>query len=350
MQDKSGQDSGNKGEKKFRDGWDKFELLAKPLSGVLAAVTIATIGFIGQNTLITIANQSEGARLFTELQVRREESESSLRKDVFNQTLKLLLDDSGKAAAKNDPSKSLLRLELLAMNFGDTLSLAPLFTEMDRDFGKLQPTSDAQAEDWDIRIRKYKKRLHSLAKRVASAQVSAVLQKGKSFQIEIPGDYQRSTVFDWPVDAVRNEFRNQPDWLNDDALVAEAGRKKSQMAFDDVILNFYISFSDFDRNEKTVRADLTIEQILKQKDGSLTPVEDNINREFTLNYYNFPMIDNTRLSRNRRFALVLEDFKSAGVSVRGMVFPGQYSSHRDRPFLSDAIEDLKRQFSEGAAR
>ncbi len=331
-------------EKKPRDGWDKFELLARPLSGILTAVTIAILGLIGQDTLTTIANQSEGARLFTELQVRREESESALRKDVFNQTLKLLLGDNTNKELDKDPSKRLLRLELLALNFGDSLSLAPLFTEMDRDFNKLQPDSEEEAEDWDIRIKKYKKRLHALAKRVAGVQVSAVVQKGKSFQVEIPGSNYRSTAFEWPEDAIRNEFRDSPELLKDEAFFAETIVDKSQIEFDDIILKFSMTFSKFDTQEKTVRVDLLIEQILKEKNNRLTVVEDKINRKFTLDYYNFPMIDNTRLLKNKRFTLVLENYKSGGISIRGIVFPGQYSSHRDRPFLSDAIEDLKKQF------
>lgn len=34
-----------------------------------------------------------------------------------------------------------------------------------------------------------------------------------------------------------------------------------------------------------------------------------VNRSFKLDYFNFPMVDNTRLSNNQRFAIVMEVFE-----------------------------------------
>ena len=64
---------------------------------------------------------------------------------------------------------------------------------------------------------------------------------------------------------------------------------------------------------------------------------------FTLDFFNFPMIDNTRLSDNHRFALVLEQFDEKKLIIDGALFPGLYSSHRDKPFLNEAIDELRKE-------
>ena len=68
-----------------RDGWDKFEILTRPMAAFLTAIIIAIISFFGQRTITAISLQEQNARLYTELLARREDAESSLRKDMFNQ-------------------------------------------------------------------------------------------------------------------------------------------------------------------------------------------------------------------------------------------------------------------------
>jgi hypothetical protein len=65
--------------------------------------------------------------------------------------------------------------------------------------------------------------------------------------------------------------------------------------------------------------------------------------EFTLDFFNFPLIDNTRLSHNQRFTLILEKFDLNTISLTAMVFPGLYASQRDKPFLNEAIQELSDQ-------
>jgi hypothetical protein len=68
--------------------------------------------------------------------------------------------------------------------------------------------------------------------------------------------------------------------------------------------------------------------------------EVEITRSFNLDYFNFPMVDNTRLQNNHRFAIVLEDFDLTGdnphIEIIGLMFPSEYASLRDRPGMSEA--------------
>ena len=66
-----------------------------------------------------------------------------------------------------------------------------------------------------------------------------------------------------------------------------------------------------------------------------------LERNFNLNFYNFPMVDNTRLSNDQRFALIMTKFEDTAIHFSAIIFPGKYSSQRDKPFLDDVIHRLR---------
>jgi len=62
--------------------------------------------------------------------------------------------------------------------------------------------------------------------------------------------------------------------------------------------------------------------------------------EFSVSFYDFPMIDNTRLPGDRRVAVVLNSFDedSAYITVAG--FPGAYASLIEKPYFQDLVRQL----------
>ncbi len=206
---------------------DWLDTLIKVLTPVIVGLVVAYVGYLSNKTLSEVSSKQESARLVTELQVRREQSESELRKDIFNQTLKTFLLENAQLA--QDYSKQILRLELLALNFGDSLSLSPLFHELHRDLDQLSVSVDKNPSD-KKQSETLKKRLTSLSKRVASAQLSSVLQHGQSIQIRIPlGDNinkeecrifsQNAGEYKWPDDEVAADFGDTEGL--EDALIEE---------------------------------------------------------------------------------------------------------------------------------
>jgi len=66
---------------------------------------------------------------------------------------------------------------------------------------------------------------------------------------------------------------------------------------------------------------------------------------FSLGFYDFPMIDNTRLSKDQRCAVVLnkfceDEFCTAEVTL--VVFPGSRASLQERAFSEDLIRQLQK--------
>lgn len=321
-----------------RDIWDIMEILLRPSAAFLTAVTVALFGFFGQQALENRAavqtdrlNQaqkeettraenaekeitrrtkiSQNYRLYTQLLSNREESESALRKDIFSSILKEFLAVSATGTGHENIRNRLLKLEILALNFGEALSLSPLFVELDKNIRETTyETEFAKLDKADDR-----KRLENLAKRVSQQQISSLSTGGKSWDFEILIDeVSADKPYEWPKDSYKEDF--YPETL------------------DDITRNYVFRFSKVDNEYHSVNVELEI-----QKSDEFKSVEQN----FSLNFFNFPMVDNTRLSNDQRFALIMTKFETKAIHFSAIAFPGKYSSQRDKPFLDDVIHRLR---------
>lgn len=369
---------------------DWVEIGLKAFTPIVAGLLIAWAGFVSNYTLSSISNNQQSARLITELQISREQAESELRKDVFDQALQaFLLKNQGQDYSLAGMSKQLLRLELLSLNFGDSLSLSPLFAEFREDLKNLKP-QDHEIPHFDEARGELRKRLYSLARRVASAQVSSLDQHGVSKKISIPlVAYNKPRVtpcvavlyedgFPWPERDLQRSFGIYDDanqLLMQDAELAEL------FSEDDIKLEYRellnearlielqssrryleVRVSDVDHcgknakvtvfiyQEPQVRPEqqMVLSEVLSRGDLSLIGhegLEIEVKRSFNLDYFNFPMVDNTRLGNNHRFAIILDEFdlksEEPHIELIGMVFPSEYASLRDRPGMQEARKLLQ---------
>jgi hypothetical protein len=124
---------------------------------------------------------------------------------VFDKALQALFRKDQNDGSIQSFSKRLLRLELLALNFGDTLSLSPLFNEFRRDL-KIAEGDKTKGMVYKGSIHTLRSRLISLARRIASGQLSSLEQKGKSFTITVP----------LPKEAIRNADTCSPPLFRND--------------------------------------------------------------------------------------------------------------------------------------
>lgn len=323
-----------------RDLWDKFEILLRPAAAFLTALTVALIGWFGQQALdkrgqeqtlraqnaekeITRRTQiSENYRLYTQLLSNREEAESALRKDIFSSILKEFLSASDRGGREFIRNR-ILKLEILALNFGEALSLSPLFVELDKNIREISyDTEFVKLDRADDR-----KRLEGLAKRVSEQQITALSTGGKSwdFEIPVPRDSEGkpaevSGSYEWPRDSDGQDFYEE--------------------TLEGITRNYVFRFSNIDSEYHTVTVELEI-----QKADQFRTIE----QRFKLDFYNFPMVDNTRLSDDQRFTLIMTKFEDKGIHFSAIVFPGKYSSQRDKPFLDDVISRLQSENQKQAA-
>lgn len=299
-------------------------LLRWATPATMIPLTVAIIGVLGQQALKVREERltqramiEQKSRLFVELMSRREESESSLRKDMFRAILGEFFKDIEQGDEIRAMSKRLLKLEMLALNFGESLSLSPMFRELERDLDSYEPQ---EGEEWIFDKMIYSVRLRTLAKRVANWQMTSLEQPGAFFDFKV-------------------EFQEAERGVSADCLLELEG----------IFRSVRITLTEPRLEEQTVRAAVVLSRHEDPTEtggiGVCTRVDASdgdasADFEFELSWFDFPMIDNTRLDRDHRFALTLTKLHPEEVAVSGAIFPGLYGSQRNKPFLDIVLEQL----------
>lgn len=297
--------------KEKRDLWDKIQIVMQPIGGLITALTIALVSYYGSSYLNNKQNNEAKISLYTQLMSSREQSESALRKDMFNSILGTILKDS------HSLDENILQLELLAYNFHESLNLMPLFVYMGRQIA-LEKNIKLKAE--------YQKRLYKMAGDVTSKQISS-----------LEGAAASETMFiTFPSDSIKykpglsQDFAM--DWKDSKVFYDTIKAGNSNSVYKRVV---FLKASGFNVDEKTVNVRLDIETSLNDKFINM------VTQEFTIDYFQFPMIDNTRLSNDMRCAVVMRDFDYPNfIEVGILYFPGSHSSLKEKPYYDDVVKKL----------
>jgi hypothetical protein len=298
-------------EPKKRDLWDKIQIVMQPIGGLITALTIALVSYFGSSYLNNRQNNDSKIRLYTELMSSREQSESALRKDMFNSILSTILKDS------RSLDENILQLELLAYNFHESLNLMPLFVYMDRQIAK----------EKDIHLKvEYRKRLYKMAGDVISKQISSLegAATRETMFITFPGDsvgYKAGMSQDLPI-----------DWKDSKVFYDTVRTGDTKSVYKRVV---YLTASSYNVDEKTLNVRLDIESSINDKFVNM------VTQEFMIDYFQFPMIDNTRLSNDMRCAVVMRDFDFPNfIEVDILYFPGSHSSLKEKPYYDEVVKKL----------
>jgi len=292
-------------EKKQRDFWDKFAILLSPIGGLLTAFAVAYVGMTGSQMLERRQSVDTNARLYSELMSRREEAESSLRKDMFVSIISTFLKPGA-----TDPAAKVLNLELLAYNFHDSLNLKPLFLDIQR---QLRKSDDPDRADYLLRINR-------VAREITAKQLFALEGHGKSFR--------RSVDLEELAAAGAAGIQLYPETVTVRKQTTEVGLRVLKV--------------DMNLQQLTVRMKVT------SADGK--DVVPDSRASFTVGFYDFPVIDNTRLPSGLRCAVTLSNFSPVAADLTTVCFPGEFASLKDRPYYDEVIQKLREANHDDAAR
>jgi hypothetical protein len=294
------------GPKRIRDGWDKAEIVLKPVGGLFTAIAVAILGFGTSNYVRSrevreaalrerLQTRDTNARLYSELTSRREESESALRKDMFKSIIDSFLR-TGQATSEQE----VLNLELLVYNFHESLNLKPLFRHIQR-----------QVKDSPQRA-EFLGRLNRVAEEVTKKQMLVISEGGTSFD----------ATANLKTLSFRGPGGDVPSLAKD-------------LVLDGISRNFKLEVLDADTKSEGLQLRVTV------RTGQGGRVETT-STEFWLDYFDFPMIDNTRLPHDQRFAVVLNNFDAAGGSadITLAFFPGKYTGLREKPYYDEVLTKL----------
>jgi len=284
-----------------KDFWDRLQIVLSPLGGLLTAIAVASLGFIGSRTIERQQSSEAKLRLYSELMTRREESEATLRKEMFQSIIGSFFDPQ---TASLDTR--LLKMELLAQNFHEALNLVPLFEHMQREIDESRVSRDSKRE--------YSARLGDLAREVTRKQMIVLESSGRRH--------------DWTV-------------MISDTLAAGTGSEQLddvEVELDGIKRRFRVTLARADTVRRELRIGLEIETPAQA--GVPPSAVGRYNVDFDVGFFSTPMIDNTRLSNDQRVALVLTDMNQYGATLSLVYFPGSRASLREKPYYEEILRKL----------
>ena len=282
-------------DKPEKDWWDKAAVILHPVGGLLAALAVAGLGFFGSQFLEKRQAEETRARFYSELISKREEADSALRKDMFMSIIQSFLKPESTSIEDR-----ILKLELLAYNFHESLNLKPLFTQLDTDISRSAASGKRDQMD----------RLEKIAREVARKEMVVLEGVGKSFE--------RTVDFE--------DVAKSPGGL---AL------EPAKLTLSGIEREFAIVIKKVDVNRKELQIRLEV----RTHRGSSGDY-DTDEAEFWSGFFDFPMIDHTRLSHDQRCAVVVRNFGKSSARIALVDFPGSYASLKEKPYIQEMIKDL----------
>ena len=302
-----------------KDRWDKVDVVLKPVGGLLTALSVALVGILGSRYLNQRQADETNIRLYAQIMSSREAADTSLRQQMFNSIIKTFLDPEN-ARNAGRPEERVLAVELLAYNFHDALDLGPLFQYLESEIVALRPDgteADADQSLFQKRKQGLEKRLVRVAREVTGKQIAA---------LEDVGVVREDLLF-------FDQLTEHPEGvlLREEVLSLPAEppfeAEETQRRF-----TLWALQASPERKELKVRLEVWPVGASKSE-ADLT---------FSVGYFDFPMIDNLRLAKGHRAAVVLKNWAPGSAKLALVYFPGSRASLKEKPYYDEVVEELVR--------
>ena len=273
---------------------DKTGLIDKLIVPLSTAATVTALGFFTSQYLSTQQALEARTQLYTQLMSQREQSDSAMRKDMFRTIFEGFLQRSDRSL-----DEQVLNLELLAYNFHESLNLKPLFLYLNRHIGASSDRDKAS----------FTARLERVAREVTRKQLLVLEGAGQGF--------------DRSIDLQELKQRAGGIALEAPPLVVEGIERDVRVYVVDV---------------NSAARELKLRLEIFTRDNGQDP-HARVS-EFWLSFFDFPMIDNTRLLHDQRIAVVLNSFDAHAADITVTCFPGEYASLKEKPYIQDLVNRL----------
>ena len=283
---------------KSKDRWDKIDILLKPVGGLFTGIVLAIVGFVTTNILeeqqavqterlAKLQEEETNRRLFAEIMSSQERSDSALRKEMFNSIIRTFLNPRGASL-----DERVLALELLAYNFHHAIDLSPLFKHV----AKLIEESTVEN-----RI-SLQRQLERVASEVIDKQLATLADGGvlTTFSLSFDQLDRGGVSLDERLYPIRAD---QPELKEQRYIFVEA------------------LYSNPEAREIKVRLESG------SPDDRFNPEVDIV---FNVGFFDFPMIDNTRVSHSQRIGIALRRWSDYGAELALIYYPGIYDEVLDQ--------------------
>ena len=310
-----------------RTSVDLIKALALPL------VTLV-LGYWFNSSLNERQQDDTNSRLYIEMMGRREEADSNLRKDMFNSILTTFLarDPSLRLTSEELIRQQILSLELLAYNFHESLDIGPLFKDVERRI--MQEQRDTNME--------LRGRLESVALQVIEHQLTALSDVGM---------LERGNALPERIKDLKAHVSFGIHAVSDPQVVPGEGTSRICLSTESTdgsrhYRQFRLELIDYREDLREVMVHLYVSQLLSDEECKQNNLDLEEKREVDTNFlvglFDFPMIDNTRLSGGERTAVSLTALNPSVLSVALAYFPASRASLKDKPYYDEVIRDLVR--------
>jgi hypothetical protein len=317
------------------------------VSKVVAMPLVTLIVGYALNTSLNMSQtRDSNLRLYADMMGRREESDSALRKDMFQSILASFVQPAPGQAT--DPEAQVLNLELLAYNFHESLDLGPLFRHVQRQLTGLAQAGRPPANTQDLQFR-----LERVAEEVKERQLAAISDSGSVERGEL--DVNMGGAEAWSLG--KSTIQLAPGRQRGGATLCLSLRSDDGEGQSSAGLRsrqFKVEFLSYSTDRREVEVSLSVSKPLPREACERIPeaAEERANVETTVQFwvgpFGFPMIDNTRLTRSERCSVSVLRIVDNTVTMAIAYFPASRASLKDKPYYDEVLNDLLRRPSAGA--
>jgi hypothetical protein len=309
-----------------REPMDRMEI-AKVVAMPLVTLIV---GSLFSYSLSSRQEADQNSRLYADMMSRREESDSALRKDMFQSILTTFLKKDDRQPHARDLEQEVLNIELLAYNFHESLDLGPLFKHVQRD---LKQTHEAIDENLLWRVEK-------VAKEVKGQQLAVLADTGSVINGDLDTETMNVTFEQATVEPSPGKRRGGPTLCT----AINSGHGETHWR------QFALSFLDFNTERREVEISVAVSKPLLEKDCKTIldakTEADNLEAraQFWVGLFAFPMIDSTHLTHSERCAVSVTDIPDTKdtkfVKIAISFFQASRASLKDKPYYDEILHDV----------
>lgn len=282
----------------------------KRLGGILrdlaTPLTVAVVGLLASVYVNRQQAFDANHRAFAELISQRESADTNLRIEMFKTVLGGFLRPE-----VDDLPAQILKLEILAYNFNESLDLGPLFQDVFRRVKSTDPDDPNRA-----RLR-----------RVAS---DVVFKQMESLTFELGTS----------TDAVIDFEQLKPDSSGIIDLVNEVMRLRYQEPESVSHPERRFKLDIFARDPK--QQELTVHLVVSPPGETGAEIKPEVDVRFNVGYFDFPSINNTRLSNGERCAVVIRNMDDYSAKITLVYFPANRAGLKDRMYVEEILDQMSR--------
>jgi hypothetical protein len=286
-----------------KTSWSKFSGILRDLATPL---TVAIVGLLASLYVNRQQSADANQRAFAELVSQRESADTNLRIEMF----KTVLEGFLKQGTENIPDQ-ILKLEILAYNFNESLDLGPLFQDVYRRL-KSNGLDDPN-----------RARLTRVASDVVFKQVEAL-----TFEVGISKD----AVIDF------EELKTNPAGISN--LINEVMRLRYDAldAARHPERRFKVDIFGRDEQQQKLVVHLAV-----SPPGQVGPdAKPEVDVRFSVGYFDFPAINNTRLSNGERCYVVVRNMDEHSAKISLVYFPANRAGMKDPMYVEEILDQMSR--------